>query len=197
LCEVAGGRGRGAGAGGAMARGRMGEYAGARRRREPVREVAPQRRRAEPFVQHHDGRRRVGRAYEAVFEASIADVEEAGGGEHGYLNATSTAQRLPPPLAGESGEAEATGACASGFPPLQLSPASGGESPTALRSLHYFPCASISRSLKRWIFPVAVFGRLSSTSIQRGYFHGPTVVFTCSRSAALRSSLGLASLRTT
>ena len=29
------------------------------------------------------------------------------------------------------------------------------------------------RSLKRWILPVAVFGRLSTNSIQRGYFHVP------------------------
>ena len=38
---------------------------------------------------------------------------------------------------------------------------------------------SSSRSLKRWIFPVAVRGRSTRTSIQRGYFHKPARSFTC------------------
>src|SRR5690242_11303264 len=65
-----------------------------------------------------------------------------------------------------------------------LAPQDDGESDSSAETADHFPCASISRSLKRWILPVAVFGRLSSTSIQRGYFHGPTVVFTCSRKAS-------------
>ena len=39
--------------------------------------------------------------------------------------------------------------------------------------------AARSRSLKRWILPVEVFGSASTNSIQRGYFHGPTVRLTC------------------
>jgi len=38
-----------------------------------------------------------------------------------------------------------------------------------------------SRSLKRWILPVAVRGRSGRISIQRGYFHGPARSFTCER----------------
>ena len=47
-------------------------------------------------------------------------------------------------------------------------------------------CAAspLSRSMKRWIFPVAVFGRLSTNSIQRGYFHGPIARFTCTLSSS-------------
>ena len=41
------------------------------------------------------------------------------------------------------------------------------------------PAASTSRSRKRWILPVAVFGRPSTNSIQRGYFHTPIRSFTC------------------
>ena len=37
-----------------------------------------------------------------------------------------------------------------------------------------------SRNRNRWIFPVAVFGRPSTNSIQRGYFHTPIRCFTCS-----------------
>ena len=53
-----------------------------------------------------------------------------------------------------------------------------------------------SRNLNRWIFPVAVFGKLSTTSIQRGYFHGPIFCLTCSFSASCRPSV-LASARST
>src|SRR5262245_26742296 len=41
-----------------------------------------------------------------------------------------------------------------------------------------------SRSLKRWILPVAVLGSPSTKAIQRGYFHTPALALTCS----LRSS---------
>src|SRR3954462_6868372 len=37
-----------------------------------------------------------------------------------------------------------------------------------------------SRNLNRCIFPVAVIGNESTTSIQRGYFHGPIFCLTCS-----------------
>ena len=47
---------------------------------------------------------------------------------------------------------------------------------------------SRSRSLKRWILPVAVFGNSSTTSIQRGYFQAPMDPLTCSFNAAARSS---------
>ncbi len=43
---------------------------------------------------------------------------------------------------------------------------------------------ALSRSMKRWIFPVAVFGRLSTNSIQRGYFQGPMLRFTCTLSSS-------------
>src|SRR6195952_4754127 len=56
--------------------------------------------------------------------------------------------------------------------------------------------ASPSRNLNLWIFPVAVFGKLSTTSIQRGYFHGPIFCLTCSFSASCRPSI-LASARST
>src|SRR5260370_4163809 len=46
-----------------------------------------------------------------------------------------------------------------------------------------------SRNLNRWIFPVAVLGRLSTTSIQRGYFHGPIFCLTCSFSASCRPAV--------
>ena len=49
--------------------------------------------------------------------------------------------------------------------------------PLALRLQQCRPCPPLSharaRSLKRWIFPVAVFGSSSMISIQRGYFHFP------------------------
>src|SRR3954447_15845452 len=41
-----------------------------------------------------------------------------------------------------------------------------------------------SRNLKRWIFPVAVFGKASTTSTQRGYFQAPILCLTCSLSAS-------------
>src|SRR5438445_711037 len=53
-----------------------------------------------------------------------------------------------------------------------------------------------SRSLNLCIFPVAVFGRDSTTSIQRGYFHAPIFCLTCSFSASFRPSV-LASARST
>ncbi len=37
---------------------------------------------------------------------------------------------------------------------------------------------------KRWILPVAVLGRLSTNSIQRGYFQGPIVRLTCTLSSS-------------
>src|SRR6185312_90745 len=39
--------------------------------------------------------------------------------------------------------------------------------------IHYSFVGFASRSLNLWIFPVAVFGRDSTTSIQRGYFQTP------------------------
>src|SRR5438045_4185034 len=53
-----------------------------------------------------------------------------------------------------------------------------------------------SRNLNRWIFPVAVFGKDSTTSIQRGYFHGPIFCLTCSFNASCRPSV-LVSARST
>ena len=50
--------------------------------------------------------------------------------------------------------------------------------------------------MKRWIFPVAVFGKLSTSSIQRGYFHGPIFALTCSFSASCKPS-DFASARST
>src|SRR6187431_392822 len=40
-----------------------------------------------------------------------------------------------------------------------------------------------ARSLKRWIFPVAVFGRSLRNSIQRGYLYGASFALTCSCNA--------------
>jgi hypothetical protein len=48
--------------------------------------------------------------------------------------------------------------------------------------------AHSSLSLKRWIFPVAVFGSASTNSIQRGYFHGLTCALTCSCNSPRRAS---------
>src|SRR6202021_4254523 len=53
-----------------------------------------------------------------------------------------------------------------------------------------------SRNLNLWIFPVAVFGKESTTSIQRGYFHGPILALTCSFSASCKPS-DLTSARST
>src|SRR5450830_1235555 len=47
-----------------------------------------------------------------------------------------------------------------------------------------FRLSPLSRSKKRWTFPVAVFGRLSTNSIQRGYFQGPIARFTCTLSSS-------------
>ena len=47
-----------------------------------------------------------------------------------------------------------------------------------------FKLSPLSRSMKRWIFPVAVFGKLSTNSIQRGYFQGPIARFTCTLSSS-------------
>src|SRR6185503_16426596 len=44
------------------------------------------------------------------------------------------------------------------------------------------PCAG-ERSLKRWILPVAVFGRSVTNSIQRGYLNGASSALTWSCSA--------------
>src|SRR3954452_11075630 len=52
----------------------------------------------------------------------------------------------------------------------------------------FYDCAP-SRNLKRWIFPVAVIGKESTTSIQRGYFHGPIFCLTCSFSVSNRPSV--------
>ena len=49
-------------------------------------------------------------------------------------------------------------------------------------------CDSSSRSLKRWILPVAVRGRSGRTSIQRGYFHAPARSLTCTFSVSSRPS---------
>ena len=46
------------------------------------------------------------------------------------------------------------------------------------------------RSLKRWILPVAVFGKSARTSIQRGYFHAPAFSFTCAFNASSRRVIG-------
>ena len=63
---------------GAIAGARIGEYAGAGRGLQFFRKVAPQPGGAEAFVQHHDGRRLLGRwADHAVFEIGGADGEEA------------------------------------------------------------------------------------------------------------------------
>src|SRR5438552_2875102 len=95
-------------------------------------------------MQHHAGRRLIGRgADQAVFKIGAADGEQAGGREgHGFA-------------------------------------------------------ASPSRNLKRWIFPVAVFGKLSTTSIQRGYFHGPIFCLTCCFSASLRPEVAQSARSTT
>src|SRR5579884_238405 len=51
-----------------------------------------------------------------------------------------------------------------------------------------YACSS-ARSLKRWILPVAVFGRSFRNSIQRGYLYGASLDFTCSCSARMSASL--------
>ena len=67
---------------GAVAGARIDEHAGAGRGLQFFGKVAPQAGGAEAFVQHHDGRRLLGRrADHAVFEIGGADGEEAGGGE--------------------------------------------------------------------------------------------------------------------
>ena len=59
---------------------RIGEDAGAGGGLQLVRKIAPQAGGAEAFVQHHDGRRVLGRGTDhAVFEIGGADGEEAGG----------------------------------------------------------------------------------------------------------------------
>ena len=68
------------------------------------------------------------------------------------------------------------------------------EGPSKMRERRHhrsppFALSSLSRSMKRWIFPVAVFGRLSTNSIQRGYFHGPIVRFTCTLSSSYSARL--------
>jgi Metallo-beta-lactamase superfamily len=73
--------------------------------------------------------------------------------------------------------------------------AQGRNSNNVLRPI-FKPCAFCarrgtvpqSRSLKRWILPVAVRGRSCRMSIQRGYFHGPARSFTCVRSVSSRPS---------
>src|SRR5262249_2935886 len=57
-----------------------------------------------------------------------------------------------------------------------------------LRGLRPERAGRQSRSLKRWILPVAVRGRSSRTSIQRGYFHKPARSFTWVRSASNSAS---------
>src|SRR6185369_4517948 len=57
--------------------------------------------------------------------------------------------------------------------------------------------ASSSRSLKRWILPVAVRGSASRASIQRGNFHGPALSFTWCLSVSSSPSSALKPLRST
>src|SRR3989442_1765583 len=58
----------------------------------------------------------------------------------------------------------------------------------ALIACHQTPPRS--RSLKRWIFPVAVLGSSSTNSIQRGYLYGVIRPFTNSLSSSASSGLG-------
>ena len=70
----------------AIAGARIGEHASAGRGLKLFRKVAPQPGRAEALMQHHDGRRALGRrADHAVFEMGGADGEEAGGGKGGHV----------------------------------------------------------------------------------------------------------------
>src|SRR4029078_6532747 len=62
----------------------------------------------------------------------------------------------------------------------------GDDSCYCCGTVHHDFAVSPSRNLKRWIFPVAVFGKLSTTSIQRGYFHGPVFCFEFFFSASWR-----------
>src|SRR5581483_1136552 len=70
-------------------------------------------------------------------------------------------------------------------PPLWGKDRSGIRGDSTARRTHsqFVP----SRNLNRWIFPVAVFGSESTTSIQRGYFHGPIFCLTCSFSISCKS----------
>src|SRR5947207_15332846 len=109
-------------------------------------------------MQHDDGRRQIRpRADHAVFELGRADGEEACGCE--ALHDVPFAKVNPDVF------------------PIRVVPAFAGTTWGSNRALSY---ADPSRSLKRWILPVAVFGKASTTLIQRGYFQTPIFCLTCS-----------------
>src|ERR1044071_1628172 len=56
---------------------------------------------------------------------------------------------------------------------------------------HYRAPGPSARSLKRWILPVAVFGRSLRNSIQRGYLYGASFCLQCSCNAWISASLAL------
>src|SRR6267142_2792298 len=190
---------------GAIARARVHEHAGAGGGGKPVRKIPPQPGRSQPFMQHDDGRRVSRRRTDhAVFKIGSADAEEAGGIEtlHDirfpkeittlHSHACRPGERRDPYSA-----ASLMGRMADTFlnnegrwlrVPAFAGTTRGGD------QVSFYPAPS--RNLNRWIFPVAVLGRLSTTSIQRGYFHGPIFCLTCSFSASCRPSV-LASARST
>src|SRR5260221_12230230 len=55
----------------------------------------------------------------------------------------------------------------------------------------FLRCSSRSRSSRRRIFPLIVFGRSVTNSISRGYLYGAVTFFTCSCSSAASASLAL------
>src|SRR6185437_13786143 len=131
-------------------------------------------------MQHDNGRGLVrGGPDHAVFKLGSADPQEAGGCDGGHVSFSCDLEFtfvMPALVAGIH---------------VLCCPRKtwmAGSSP-AMTADH-------CRSLKRWIFPVAVFGRLSTISIQRGYFHGPIFCLTCSLSASCKPSV-LASARST
>ena len=106
----------------------------------------------------------------AVFEIGGADAEEAGGGER-------------------SCRCIVTPSCPGMIPSDPVSKRSSKMPDARVVRPRMTTVLSISRNLKRWILPVAVFGRLSTTSIQRGYFQAPIFCLTCSFSASCRPSV--------
>src|SRR6266404_2941457 len=169
----------------AIARARIDEHTGPGRGLKPVRKISPQRNRAKTFVQHDDARRVIGVGTDhAVFEIGSADAEKAGGCESGHGVSFHT----------------------SVIPDRSRSELIRNLEIVVRRSRFWFRADARpgmtryhlpSRNLNRWIFPVAVFGKLSTTSIQRGYFHTPIFCLTCSFSASCNPSVFASAFSTT
>src|SRR4051812_619689 len=158
---------------------RIGKDAGGGCLLQLFREVTPEADGAEAFVQHDDGGCIGGlRRQPFVFEAGVADAEEAGGSESHFF--------VRPSPSSCPGLTRASTSL------LNRGRAWMAETLCSRRASHFCPAMTTccqfvpSRSLNRWILPVAVFGSESTTSIQRGYFHGPIFCLTWSLSISCR-----------